>query len=79
MLPNDFFVWITQGFLTVITLQIDTTIGWSNLGFISFQQIISSNTQLIVIKSWTDILDITLEVSEKIIGGAAVVKFQNKV
>ena len=69
----------TQGFLTVITLQIDATIGWSNLGFISFWPIISSNTLHIVIKSWTDILDITLEVSEKIIGGAAVVKFQNKV
>ena len=40
---------------------------------------ISSNTLHIVIKSWTDILDITVEVSEKIIGGAAVVKFQNKV
>ena len=40
---------------------------------------ISSNTQHIVMKSCTDILDITLEVSEKIIGGAAVVKFKNKV
>ena len=70
---------VTQGFLTIISLQIDTTIGWSNLGFISFWQIVSSNTLHIVIKSWTDILDITLEVPEKIIGGAAVVKFQNKV
>ena len=69
----------TQGFLTVITLQIDATIGWSNLEFISFWPIIDSNTLLLVIKSWTDILDITLEVPEEIIGGAAVVKFQNKV
>ena len=68
-----------EGFLIIMTLQIDATIGWSNLGFISFWPIISSNTLHIVIKSWTDILDITLEVSEKIIGGAAVVKFQNKV
>ena len=29
---------------------------------------------IVVIKSWTDILDITLEVTEEIIGGAAVVK-----
>ena len=65
----------TQGFLTAITLQIDAAIGWSNLGFITFWPIISSNTLHIVIKSWTDILDITLEVSEKIIGGATVVKF----
>ena len=69
----------TQGFSTVITLQIDATIGWSNLGFISFWPIINSNTLHIVIKSWTDILDITLEVSKKNIGGSAVVKFQNKV
>ena len=68
----------TQGFLTVITLQIGATIGWSNLGFISFWPIISSNTLPIVIKSWTDILGITLEVQEEIIGGAAVVEFQNK-
>ena len=67
--------WSTQGFLIVITLQIDATIGWGNLGFISFLPIISSNTLHIVIKSWTDILDITLEVSEKIMGDAAVVKF----
>ena len=40
---------------------------------------ISSNTLHIVIKSWTDILDIAFEVPEEIIGGAAVVKFQNKV
>ena len=39
----------------------------------------SSNTLNIAIKSQTDILDDTLEVSEKIIGGAAVLKFQNKV
>ena len=70
---------ITQGFLTVVTLQIDATIGWSNLGFVSFWPIISINTLHIVIKSWKDILDITLEVPQKIIGGAAVVKFQNKV
>ena len=69
----------TQGFLTVITLQIDATIGWSNLEFILFWPIFDSNTLLLVIKSWTDILDITLEVPEEIIGGAAVVKFQNKV
>ena len=69
----------TQGFLTVITLQIDPTIGWSNLGFISFWPISSSNTPDIVIKSWTDILGITIEVHVEIIGGAAVVKFQNKV
>ena len=78
-LPQGERTLVTQGFLTVITLQIDATIGWSNLGFISFWPIISSNTLHIVIKSWTDILDVTLEVSEKIIGGAAVVKFQNKV
>ena len=41
--------------------------------------IIGSNTQHIVIKSWTNILGITLEVPVEIIGGAAVVKFQNKV
>ena len=70
---------ITQGFLTVVTLQIDATIGWSNLGFVSFWPIISINTLHIVIRSWTDILDITFEVPEKIIGGAAVVRFQNKV
>ena len=40
---------------------------------------ISGNTLHIVIKSYTDILYITLEVSEKVIWGAAVVKFQNKV
>ena len=39
----------------------------------------SSNTLNIVIKSCSDILDDTLEVSKKIIGGAAVLKFQNKV
>ena len=39
---------------------------------------ISGNTLLIVIKSWTNILDITLEVQEEIIGGAAVDKFQKK-
>ena len=39
---------------------------------------INSNALNIVIKSGKDILDFTLEVSEKIIGGAAVVKFQNK-
>ena len=69
----------TQGFLTAITLQIDATIGWSDLGFLSFWPLISSNTLHIVIKPWTDILDVTLEVPEEIIGGAAVVKFQNKV
>ena len=52
----------TQGFLTVLTLQIDATIDWSNLGFISFWSIISNNTVFIVIKSWTDILGITFEV-----------------
>ena len=72
-LPN------TQGLLTVITFQIDATISWSNLGFLSFWPMIRSDTLHIVIKSLTDILDITLEVSEKIIGGAAVVEFQNKV
>ena len=40
---------------------------------------IGSNTLHIVIKPWTDILDITLEVPEEIIGGTAVVEFQNKV
>ena len=40
---------------------------------------ISSNTLFNVIKSWKDILDITFKVPEKIIGGNAVVKFQNKV
>ena len=69
----------TQGFLTAITLQIDVTIGWSNLGFVLFWPIISINTLLIVIRSWTNIFDITLEVQEEIIGGASVVKFQNKV
>ena len=69
----------TQGFLTAITLQIDPTIDWSNLGFISFWPIISINTLHNVIKSWTDILDISLEVQEGIVGGAAVIKFQNKV
>ena len=43
---------LTQGFLTVITLQIDATIGWSNLEIVSFWSIISSNTLHIVIKSW---------------------------
>ena len=62
-----------------MTLQIDATIGWSNLGFISFWPISNSNTPPIVIKSWTEILGITLEVPVEIIGGAAVVKFQNKV
>ena len=33
----------------------------------------------IVIKPWTEILDFTLEVPEEIIGGTAVIKFQNKV
>ena len=70
---------LTQGFLTAITLQIDATIGWSDLGFLSFWPLISSNTLHIVIKPWTDILDVTLEVPEEIIGGAAVVEFQNKV
>ena len=69
----------TQGFLTAKTLQIDVTIGWSNLGFVLFWPIISINTLLIVIRSWTNIFDITLEVQEEIIGGASVVKFQNKV
>ena len=45
---------------TVKTLHIDATISWSNLGFVSFWPMISSNTLHIVIKSWTDILDITL-------------------
>ena len=40
---------------------------------------ISRNTLHVVIKSWTDVLDITLGVLEEIIEGAAVVKFQNKV
>ena len=40
---------------------------------------IKGNILHIVIKSWTDVLDITLEVPEEIIGGAAVVEFQNKV
>ena len=40
---------------------------------------IISNTLHIIIKSWIDILDITLEVLEEIIEGAAVVKFQKKV
>ena len=60
-------------------LQIDAKIGGRNLGFISFWPIIIFNTLHIVIKSWTDILDITLEVPEEIIGGPAVFKFQNKV
>ena len=62
---------------TATTLQID--VGWSNLGFMSFWPIISTNTLLIVIKSWTDILGITLEVPVEIMGAPAVVKFQNKV
>ena len=64
--------------MTAITLQIDATIGLSNLGVISFWPIISSNTLLIAIKSWTKISDITLKVQEEIIGGAAIVQFQNK-
>ena len=40
---------------------------------------ISSDTPHIVIKAWTDILDISLEVPEEIIGGAAADIFQNKV
>ena len=68
----------TQGFLTAIALQIDATIYWSKLWCISFWPMISSNTLLIAIKSWSNILDMTLEVSEEIIGGATVVKFQNK-
>ena len=40
---------------------------------------ISINTLLIVLKSWKNILDITLEVPEEIIGGAAADIFQNKV
>ena len=67
----------TQGFLTAITLQIDTTIGWGNLGFISFWPIISINTLLIIIKSWKNILDITFEVLEEIIWGAAVDVFHS--
>ena len=39
---------------------------------------ISIDSLFIFIKSWTNILDITLEVPEEIIGGAAVAKFQNK-
>ena len=62
VIKNIIDKYATQGFLTAITLQIDATIGWSNLGFISFWPIISSNTLLIVIKSWTDILGITFEV-----------------
>ena len=41
--------------------------------------LISSYALHIVIKSWTDISDITLEVPVEMIGGAAAVKFQNKV
>ena len=69
----------TPGFLTAIAFQIDATIGWSNLGFISLWPIISSSILLVVIKSWKNILDITLEVIDEIIGGPAVVKFKNKV
>ena len=69
----------TQGFLIAITLQIDVIIGWSNLGFMSFWPMISRNTLLIVIKSWTYFSDITFEVPKGIIGGRAVVKFENKV
>ena len=72
--PHD-----TQGFLTAMTLQIDAPTGWSDLGFSSYWPLMSSSTLHILIKSWTDILDITMEVQEEIKGGAAVVKFQNKV
>ena len=40
----------TEGFLTIKTFQIDAVIGLSNLGFILFGKIISSNTQDIDIK-----------------------------
>ena len=40
---------------------------------------ITFNTLHNVIKSWTDVLCITLEVQKEIIGGAADAKFQNKV
>ena len=66
-------------FLNAITLQIDGTIAWSDLGFILFWPVIRSNTLLIVIKSRTNILDITLEVPQEIVGGTAAVKFPNKV
>ena len=69
----------TQGFLIAITFQIDVIIGWRNLGFMSFWPMISRNTLLIVIKSWTYFSDITFEVLEEIIGGPAIVKFENKV
>ena len=78
-LVRGFTVHDTQGFLTATTLQIDATIGWSDLGILSFWPMISNYTLIVVIKSWKNILDITLEVPEEIIGGAAVVKFQNKV
>ena len=52
---------------------------WSDLKFISLWPNNSTNILLIVIKSWTNVLDITLEVQEEFIGGAAVVEFQNKV
>ena len=65
--------------ITANLLQINATNGWSNLGFVSYWPISNSNTPPIVIKSWTDILDNTLEVPEEIIRGVAVVKFQNKV
>ena len=69
----------TQVFLTVITLQIGETIGCTNLGIISFWPIISSNMLHIVIKSLTYFSDVSLEVQDEIIEGAAVVGFQNKV
>ena len=69
----------TKGFLTIKSFQINTIVDSNNLGFIIFLPNISGHNPHIAIKSSPDITGGTLGIQVKIIEGAAVVKFQNKV
>ena len=68
----------TQGFSSSNTFQLYDIIGWTNQAFKLFTPMICSDSIYTAIESKKDNPDIYLTLWKKIIGGAAVVKFQNK-